>query len=315
MSDPGISVVIVSWNGRADLETCLRALERQTDRGFDTIVVDNGSTDGTVEMVSSGFSWVRVIATGKNNGFAEGCNIGIDASRTDWVATLNPDTEADVRWIEALRAAAREAPADVGMLQSKVVLRQSPDRTNSTGVLLFTNGSAEDRDFDRPARPDDAVEEVFCATAGAALYRRAMLDRIALPTGVFDRTFFMYYEDVDLGWRARVAGWSALYVPGAVVKHAFQASSRKRETHFISMHLKRNRVRMILKNGSWAFATRTLPKTLYDLGEAFVWEGFKGIAGVFGAARDGLRGRSEVAGIATARRRDVERRWVVRRPG
>jgi hypothetical protein len=315
MSDPGISVVIVSWNGRADLDACLRALERQTDRAFETIVVDNGSTDGTVEMLASHFAWVRVIATGKNNGFAEGCNIGIESNRTEWVATLNPDTEADPRWIESLRAAAREAPANVGMLQSRVVLRQSPDRTNSTGVLLFTNGSAEDRDFDRPVRTDDAIEEVFCPTAGAALYRRAMLDRIALSTGVFDRTFFMYFEDVDLGWRARVAGWSAVYVPGAIVVHAFQASSRKRETHFIGMHLKRNRVRMILKNGSWAFAALTLPKTVYDLCEAVLWHGIKGIAGLIRAARDGVRGRREVARIATVPRRDVERRWVVQRPG
>jgi GT2 family glycosyltransferase len=315
MSEPSISVVIVSWNGRADLEACLRSLEKQTDRDFETIVVDNGSTDGTLEMLAGAFGWARVVATGENLGFAEGCNVGIESSRSQWIATLNPDTAADARWVETLRAQAQKAAPDVGMLQCKLVLRDDPGRTNSTGVLLFTNGSAEDRDFDRPARRDDTVEEVFCATAGAALYRRAMLDRIALSTGIFDRTFFMYYEDVDLGWRARVAGWSALYVPDAVVVHAFQASSRKRETHFISMHLKRNRMRMILKNGSWGFAIRTLPKTVYDLGEALLWEGFKGAWGIVRAAQGGLRGRREVARIAMAPRRAVERRWVAPRPG
>jgi hypothetical protein len=314
MSEPGIAVVIVSWNGRADLEACLRSLAAQTDRDFETIVVDNASTDGSLEMLESSFPWVHAIETGNNLGFAEGCNRGIEASQSEWVAMLNADTEADTHWIETLRAGARAARADVGMLQSRLVLRQHRDRTNSTGVLLFANGSAEDRDFDQPLRPDDREEEVFCATAGAALYRREMLDRIALPTGVFDRTFFMYYEDVDLGWRARVAGYGALYLPGAVVAHEFQGSSRKRESRFISMHLKRNRLRMLLKNGSLRFFIRALPKTVYDLGEAILWLGPKAIAELGRAARDGLRGRREVSAIVTVPRHAVEKKWVAPRP-
>jgi len=314
MSQTGIAVVIVSWNSRADLETCLASLAAQTDRDFETIVVDNGSTDGSLEMLKSSYPWAHAIDTGDNLGFAEGCNRGIEASRSEWIAMLNADTEADARWIETLRAAARTAHDDIGMLQSRLVLRQHRDRTNSTGVLLFADGSAEDRDFDRPVRDDDREEEVFCAPAGAALYRRAMLDRIALSTGVFDRTFFMYYEDVDLGWRARVAGWGALYVPGAVVAHEFQGSSRRRESHFIGMHLKRNRLRMLLKNGSLSFFVRALPKTVYDLGEAMLWLGPRAMLELGRAARDGLRGRREVSKAAAMRRRDVERRWVVRRP-
>ena len=312
-SDPfGITVVIVHWNARAELADCLRSLERQTDRDFDTILVDNGSTDGSIEMLGRDFPWVRTILAGENLGFAEGANRGIEASRRAWIATLNNDTVVDPRWIETLRSAAREAHDRLGMLQSRVVLADHPDRTNSTAVLLYADGSAEDRDFDVPLRPDDRPQEVFCPTAGAALYRRRMLDEVRLGSGVFDRRFFMYFEDVDLGWRCRLAGWSALYVPDAIVRHRFQASSRRHPGRFIGMHLKRNRLRMLLKNGSWWFIARTLPRTLFDLCEAIVWQGPRVVGQFVRAARDGLDERSAVLRIQRVERRDVERRWVVR---
>jgi GT2 family glycosyltransferase len=312
MSETGVTVVIVTWNGRAHLEACLGSLEKQTDRDFETIVVDNGSTDGTVEMLARDFPWARVLATGQNLGFAEGNNRGFAEARAAWIATLNNDTQADPHWLEALRKAALAAPQDVGMLQSRLVFKQHRDRTNSTGVLLFANGSAEDRDFDQPFRDGDREEEVLCPTAGAALYRRSMLDAIALQTGVFDRDFFMYYEDVDLGWRARLAGHRAIYVPEAIVAHEFQGSSKKRKNHFISMHLKRNRIRMLLKNGSWRFVLRALPKTLYDLSEAVLWFGPKALFDLVRAARSGLRARREVNAILVVKRRELELRWVSR---
>src|SRR5713101_5004470 len=116
----------------------------------------------------------------------------------------------------------------VGMLQSRIVFKQRPDQTNSTGVLLFRNGTIVDRAYEKSVRADESVEEIFCVSAGAALYRRAMLEDIRLASGFFDRTFFMYFEDVDLGWRGRLAGWSAVYVPSARVLHAFQGSSSRR---------------------------------------------------------------------------------------
>ena len=202
-----ISVVIVNWNSKDDLSGCLAALAAQTDTDFATIVVDNGSTDGSVEMVRADFPGVFLIETGENLGFAEGANRGIEAATTAWVATLNNDTVVDPRWIEELRRAAREGGPRLGMLQSCVVFRKDPSRTNSTGVLLHPNGYAMDRDYDVPLRHGEVGDEIFCPTAGAALYRRAMLDEVKLASGFFDRTFFMYFEDVDLGWRCRLAGW------------------------------------------------------------------------------------------------------------
>ncbi len=306
-----IAVVIVNWNAREDLLACLASLEAQTDREFHTVVVDNGSEDGSLQMIAARFAWVEVVDTGQNLGFAEGTNRGILAAHADWIATLNNDTVADPRWIEVLRSTAQAGDDRLGMIQSRLVFMQHPDRTNSTGVLLYTTGWAEDRDFDVPLRSDDRPEPVFCTTAGAGLYRSSMLEEIGLRTGVFDRTFFMYYEDVDLGWRARLAGWSAIYAPDAIVAHKFQASSRRRENRFIGLHIRRNRIRMLLKNGSWSFILRTLPRTLYNLCEAILWKGPMVLPQFVRAVADGLQGRREFASLVRVNRRDVEDAWVV----
>lgn len=312
-----MSVVLVNWNGKDDTLRCLRSLARQTVSDFDVVVVDNGSTDGSVGAIREEFPRVRVIEAGRNLGFAEGCNRGIDATTTAWVATLNNDTIADERWVEELRRAATTADDSVGMLQSHVLFLDEDAKMNSTGVELFANGNARDRDVGRDARTTHPDADTFCATAGAALFRRAMLERIRLSSGVFDRTFFMYFEDVDLGWRCRLAGWEARYVPSAIVRHAFQASSKKRQRTFIGVHLRRNRLRMLLKNGSVSFVARTMPQTIYDVCELVVWEGVGILPSVARAAVDGITQRREV-GRATrataAKRRGVETRWVTAPP-
>ncbi|CAN5188941.1 hypothetical protein BH09MYX1_BH09MYX1_25820 [soil metagenome] len=308
-----LSVVLVSWNGKSDTLRCLASLARQTDRDFEIVVVDNGSTDGTVLAVREEFPSVHVIEAGQNLGFAEGCNRGIDATTSTWIATLNNDTIADPHWIAELRREAALGPATLGMLQSHVLFLDDDATLNSTGVELFTSGSARDRSVGQAERSADPPRDTFCATAGAALFRRAMLDDIRLASGVFDRTFFMYFEDVDLGWRCRLAGWSARYVRSAIVRHAFQASSKKREGRFIGIHLRRNRMRMLLKNGSGRFVARTLPQTLYDVCELVVWEGVGVLPSIGEAVRDGVRQRREVTrttGATAKKRRDVEARWL-----
>ena len=159
------------------LAQCLRSLDAQSDADFETVVVDNGSADGSVELLRRDHPRVLCVEAGENLGFAEGVNRGIDAAGGAWIATLNNDTVADPGFIEELRRAARAAPPGVGTIQARLVFKSAPDRTNSTGVVLFANGNARDRDFDAPVRADDAPSDVFCATAGAALYRRAMLDQ------------------------------------------------------------------------------------------------------------------------------------------
>jgi GT2 family glycosyltransferase len=312
-ADPlGISVVIVNWNGKTELTHCLDSLASQTFDGFETIVVDNGSTDGSLELLRDRYPRVTVIETGENLGFAEGVNRGIDASRGAWIATLNNDAVVDRRWLERLREAARAGGPDLGMLQSHVNFTDPPDRVNSTGIVLFKDATAMDRGYDTPHQQNRWSEDIFCPTAGAALYRRTMFEQVRLPTGVFDRSFFMYFEDVDLGWRCRLAGWSARYVPDAIVHHRFQGTSRRHGSLFVPLHCKRNRLRTLIKNGSISFIVRGLPKTLSDATWIAFRAGWRAWLELLTSIGQAWAQRRKVADLARRNRALIERDWAGR---
>lgn len=310
MTSTSISVVIVNWNSCADLDACLGSLSRQSDSGFETIVVDNGSHDGSGEMVRARYPSVRLIETGVNLGFAEGCNVGISASSAEWVATLNNDAEAAPDWIAQLRAAVGRGTPRLGMVQSKVLLPGEPARTNSTGVLLFTDGSSVDRGYGARAGDEVEDEEIFCPTAAAGMYRRDMLDEVRLPTGFFDRDYFMYFEDVDLGWRCRLAGWHAVYVPRARVIHAAHSSSSRRGRFFIKVHCKKNHIRTLVKNASLPFMARSMWATGLDWIRIPFMGGPAALGDLLRTLPRARAQRRLVETLARVRREDVEKRWA-----
>ena len=207
-----ISVIVLNYNGRGFLDGCLTSLASQTYSDFEVIVVDNGSRDGSPEYVKENYPWVRLAKKDENLGFAGGTNVGIRAAKGEFIITLNNDSRADSRFIEELIKPM--ADPEVGVCAAKMLF---PDgRINSAGICISRSGAAWDRGMFEPDRGQyEFVEEVFGACAGAALYRREMLDEI----GLFDEDFFLYLEDVDLAFRARLAGWKCLYVPGARVIH------------------------------------------------------------------------------------------------
>ncbi|HUM81578.1 MAG TPA: glycosyltransferase family 2 protein [Methanothrix sp.] len=207
-----ISVVVLNYNGRGYLKRCLDSLSEQTRHDFEVIVVDNASSDGSAEYLRDEFPWVRRVVNEENLGFAGGTNSGIRAARGDFVLTLNNDTWADKDFVA--RLAEPMDDMSVGMCASKMIY---PDgRINSTGICISRSGAAWDRGgFEKDEGQYDQSEEVFGPCAGAALYRKRMLDEI----GLFDEDFFLYMEDVDLAFRARLAGWRCIYVPEAIVHH------------------------------------------------------------------------------------------------
>jgi GT2 family glycosyltransferase len=265
-----VTVVIPTLNGRTMLAGCLRSLEAQTYRDWEAFVVDNGSTDGTVEWLRAAHPAVRVIANGENRGFAAAINQGIEAGDSEYIATLNNDAEAAPGWLAALVEAAESERAQgvrVGMCASKMVFADRPNVINSAGICVDRAGIAWDR---LGGAPDDAGPggagarswaEVFGPCAGAALYSRDMLDEV----GLFDADFFAYMEDVDLAWRARRAGWRCLYVPGARVTHRHSATGRE-GSPFKSYHLGRNKVWLVAKNYPFGPLWHHVPLVLlYDL--------------------------------------------------
>jgi len=240
---PRVSIVLVNWNGLHHLEKCLPALGAQTFPDFEIFLVDNGSTDGSTEWVRGHYPQVRLICNDHNTGFAVANNQAMRQSQAEFIVTLNNDTQVEPTWLAALVAVAETDPS-VGMVASKMLFTQQPEVINSTGIALDPVGIAWDRQGGTLDDPNEEQPiEVFGPCAGAALYRRAMLDQI----GLFDEAFFAYAEDVDLAWRARWAGWRCLYVPAARVHHDHSATGGE-GSPFKSRLLGRNKVWLIAKN-------------------------------------------------------------------
>jgi len=210
---PHISVVIVNYNGARFLRDCLDSLHSQTRQDYEIILVDNCSTDRSIEIITHDYPGITLIRNSTNRGFAAASHQGISAARGDYILSLNNDTRLSPRFLDEIIHPMEDDPR-VGICASKMLY---PDgRINSAGTCISRSGAAWDRGMSEPDRCQyDSIEEVFGACAGAALYRREMLDEI----GLFDEDFFMYMEDVDLSFRARLAGWTCMYVPGAVVSH------------------------------------------------------------------------------------------------
>jgi GT2 family glycosyltransferase len=256
-----VSVVIVNWNGKHHLQRCLSAVLAQTYSDFEVILVDNGSTDGSVQFIRQNFPQVRLIRNAENLGFAKGNNIALEVAQGDYIATLNNDTEADAHWLSEL-VAILEAHPRVGMCASKMLFYDQPRIINSTGINLDRAGIAWDRrGGEEDRKGQEEVEEVFGPCAGAALYKRQMLEE----TGLFDEDFFAYLEDVDLAWRARLMGWRCLYVPTARVCHVHSATGLE-GSPYKSYLLGRNKICTILKNYPAPEILLFLPVILfYDL--------------------------------------------------
>jgi GT2 family glycosyltransferase len=237
----------VNLDKRVLLETCLRSLEeamRPHDLG-EVIVVDNGSRDGSVAMVHEKFPDVRVVELDKNTGFAGGVAAGIRSSRGDWILCINNDAAVAPDAVVELLRVAESGGERVGSVAALMVFADRPGTINSAGIEVDRLGVASDRLLGQPVETSETEPmDVFGASAGAALYRRDMLDEIP-----FDETFFAYYEDVDVAWRARMRGWRCLFAPGAVVRHDHSATSRHGSS-FKYYWSGRNRIRVLARNAT-----------------------------------------------------------------
>ena len=255
--------MVVNWNGKHLLGDCLSGLQGQTYPAGEIILVDNNSTDGSVEWVQKAHSSVKIVQLKENRGFAGGNNAGIAATTGAFIALINTDAVADPRWLESLYAVIRGRP-DVGMVASKMIQGRRPNLIDSTGICLDVTAVAWDRRVGEEAESVDSVLEIFGPCAGAALYRRKLFDDV----GGFDEDFFMYLEDVDLAWRARLAGWRCVLQPTAVVRH-LHSESAVSNSPFQLFHLARNRVWAILKNYPAPTVYLYLPAiVLFDLGSS-----------------------------------------------
>jgi GT2 family glycosyltransferase len=261
---PEISVIIVNWNGKHFLDVCLSALRRQTFRDFETIFVDNGSQDGSVEYVRSLFPEVKIVALKNNLGFTGGNIAGYELATGELIALLNNDTEAHPDWLSAIRRGARTYD-DAGSFASKMLYFDNRHRIENCGFNVDIAGTTVDLGRDEWDSPKWTLpRKVFGACGGAVAYRRSMLEHI----GFLDPDLFMIYEDVDLSFRAQLAGYECVYLPDAVVFHRYRSSLKMRPAMQV-FFAQRNIDLVFLKNLPLRLILRSLPRRLlYECGSA-----------------------------------------------
>jgi GT2 family glycosyltransferase len=281
------SVIVVSYNSRADLEPCIESILRELGSQDELIVVDNGSTDGSADLVAERFAQARLIR-GANTGYAGGNNRGAAAATGEFLVFLNPDTELWPGALDALLApleqantagqqpisddrrptttatdygnglnGLRNSQGDIALTTACVVHKGQPEVINTCGNTMHYTGLTYCRGGGRPRSEYTASAEVDAVSGAAFAMRRALF----IELGGFDERFFMYVEDTDLSWRARLAGYRCLYVAEAVVAHDYRPSYSPAK----AFYLDRNRHLLLLKNVRGATYLRMLPGLL--LGE------------------------------------------------
>ena len=284
-------MVVVNWNRCNLLRSCLQSLARQdAEHPFEVVVIDNGSSDGSPEMVLGEFGnqttfRLKLIRNLENLGFCKANNQGFAATDSEFVALLNNDAEAEPGWLAALARIFENAPG-VGMAASKIVVYEDPQRIDKAGHLIYPDGQNRGRGTgERDAGQYDRVEEVLWPDGCAAMYRRAMLDHI----GGFDEDFFAYADDAELGLRARIAGWTCIYTPHAVVRHHRGTTLGVRSTRRLHL-IERNRVLLVAKLFPWSLIWLNAPYFLARLA-AGLWAAVrgKGEVGRYPGAREKIR--------------------------
>ena len=217
MELPKVAVLILNFNGKRHLENCLKSLRGQSYTRYEVFLVDNASSDGSIEYVRDNFPAVKVIAFDKNYGFAEAYNKAIQAVDYRYIALLNNDTRVDFDWLKELVEAILSDDG-IAACGSKILLERDTKRLNHAGGKLTPLGGGFDIGLlEEDSDPYSRMRYVGCVCGASMLIRRSTFLRI----GGFDPDFFAYFEDVDFCWRAWLHGLKILYVPSSVVYHKF----------------------------------------------------------------------------------------------
>jgi GT2 family glycosyltransferase len=255
MNLPQISVIIPNYNGIKFINECISSLLYQTHIPSEIIFVDNGSIDNSVNFVKSNYPNVYVIELDKNYGFAKAVNEGIKKAKNELVFLLNNDTMVDKYCLEALAKASLNYPS-YSFFATKLLFYQKRNVINAAGDGIYENGLGYNIGFQElDIGQYNLPKEVFGACAAAALYRKKLFDEI----GLFDEDFFLVFEDVDINFRARLAGYKCLYIPDAVVYH-FHLGSRGADTPISVYYMARNDMNVIVKNMPLSLLIKYLPK-------------------------------------------------------
>jgi GT2 family glycosyltransferase len=242
---PAVTVAILNYNGRELLEIVLPSLAAQEYRDFETVVVDDCSTDDSLEYLRTSWPQIRVVGAGTRNvGVAAALNVAVGSARGELLALLNNDIELDPRWLGEMVGALERHP-DASSAACKLLNYWRRDELDCAGDVLAVDGKAHGRGHgEHDWGQYDSEEEVLSPTAGAALYRRAAFDEV----GLFDESFTAYFEDVDWGLRAQLGGWRSWYVPSAIAYHMGSATTNGLQNPLYYSLQRRNWIGLLVKD-------------------------------------------------------------------
>lgn len=237
-----VVIIILTFNNEAEIEPCLNSVFKQNHDGhFEVLVVDNSSSDDTVTIVETKYDKVKLIKNSRNNGYAGGNNLGLKQAWEkdfDYSVLLNPDTEVEENWLKNLVKVAEAE--DVGIVQSQVLFYSEKYLVNSIGNPLHFLGFSWSGGYKTVTNSQLKVKEIALASGSSMLIKRAVLEKV----GLFDERLFMYHEDVDLCWRARLAGWKIMLAPASKVYHKYSFSFGSKKFFYVE----RNRLVIFFSN-------------------------------------------------------------------
>lgn len=252
------TIVIPNYNGIRYIQACLESLYSGTAKEFQVIVVDNGSTDGSMELVRDRFPQVRLIVNQENTGFSRAVNQGIRASTTPYVILLNNDTRADLSFVHELeKVLDSDQDKKIFSASAKLVSLYDKGKTDDAGDYYCALGWAFARGKGKPPGRYTRDCDIFAACAGAAIYRRELLEENRV--GLFDEEHFAYFEDIDIGYRAKIYGYRNRFAANSIVYHAGSATSGSRYNAFKTGLASRNSIYLIYKNMPAAQILLNLP--------------------------------------------------------
>lgn len=241
------TIVIPNYNGMKYIQTCLESLYQGTTKDIEVIVVDNASTDGSMELVRDKFPQVRLMVNQENTGFSHAVNQGIRASGTPYVILLNNDTRADLSFVHELeKVMDNDRGRRIFSASAKLISLYDKEKTDDAGDYYCALGWAFARGKGKTPDRYDRDCDIFAACAGAAIYRRELLGENQV--GLFDEEHFAYFEDIDIGYRAKIYGYRNRFAANSIVYHAGSATSGSRYNHFKTRLASRNSVYVIWKN-------------------------------------------------------------------
>lgn len=283
----GISVVIPNWNGRLYLETCLNSLNNQDLSKHEVIVVDNGSTDGSVEFINRRFPKTKIVTLEENKGFSRAVNEGIKRAKGKYILLLNNDIEADPRLFRYLHEAITTS-AGADFFACRMMDFQRRELIDGIGDGFPRKGKAFRIGHGAKYGPSfHRRRSVFGACAGAALYKKELFEVV----GLFDEDFFAYHEDADWNFRANLMGYRCHYIPQAVVYHMGSTTTGGLINDFTVFYNIRNMINVIAKNMPTVLLFKYFPRILWGQAESFsryclvegYWKAY--FAGLFSAIR------------------------------